>query len=307
MAKTFDKAKWQEDSKARVEKAQAQLTEGLAKLQSSDEWKGMLANMARIGPATIMRFSFRNALLVMLQRPGAAHAATFAAWQNLGRQVRKGEKALTVLRPVFAKREKGQPVDAQDPEAQRLVGFRPLPVFAVAQTDGAPLVPPTPPDLSSPEAFERSVEVLREVALGLAGAPVSSVTLRPRTAADPANARGWYEVATRAIVVVTDETNRAMQFRTLCHEVAHALLHPEGAPHQAPEREVEAESTAFVVCSALGLDTADVSFPYVAGWAGTEDAAAAVARSGQRIFTAAQTLLGALVPAADAEEAAEAA
>ena len=32
-------------------------------------------------------------------------------------------------------------------------------------------------------------------------------------------------------------------------------------------KETEAESIAFTVCSALGIDTSDYSFPYVASWA----------------------------------------
>ena len=32
--------------------------------------------------------------------------------------------------------------------------------------------------------------------------------------------------------------------------------------------ELEAESTAYVICAALGMDTSDYSFGYVAGWAG---------------------------------------
>ena len=31
--------------------------------------------------------------------------------------------------------------------------------------------------------------------------------------------------------------------------------------------ELEAESAAFIVCDALGLDTSDYSFAYLAGWA----------------------------------------
>lgn len=31
-------------------------------------------------------------------------------------------------------------------------------------------------------------------------------------------------------------------------------------------KEVEAESIAYSVCQHFGLDTADYSFPYIAGW-----------------------------------------
>ena len=70
---------------------------------------------------------------------------------------------------------------------------------------------------------------------------------------------------------------------------------------------MEAESTAYVVCHALGLDTGCASFPYVATWAqkaGTadgEDAAKMVAASGQRIHTAAGRILDSLL-GSEAEE-----
>jgi hypothetical protein len=32
--------------------------------------------------------------------------------------------------------------------------------------------------------------------------------------------------------------------------------------------EIEAESTAYLACDALGLDTSSYSFDYLAGWAG---------------------------------------
>jgi hypothetical protein len=52
-----------------------------------------------------------------------------------------------------------------------------------------------------------------------------------------------------------------------------------------PERtELEAESTAYVTCKALGLDTSDYSFGYVANWAGGGDEAiAAIRASGERL------------------------
>ena len=39
--------------------------------------------------------------------------------------------------------------------------------------------------------------------------------------------------------------------------------------------EPDAESTAYVVCQARGLDTSDYSFGYVANWAGGGDQAVA--------------------------------
>ena len=57
--------------------------------------------------------------------------------------------------------------------------------------------------------------------------------------------------------------------KTALHELAHSRLHdgdPEGMPDRAM-REVQAESVAYAVDAALGLDTSGYSFGYVTSWA----------------------------------------
>ena len=59
-----------------------------------------------------------------------------------------------------------------------------------------------------------------------------------------------------------------------------------------PLAELEAESTAFVVCRTLGLDTSGYSFGYVACWAGGgPEAIARIRTSGARIQRAASVIL----------------
>ncbi len=85
----------------------------------------------------------------------------------------------------------------------------------------------------------------------------------------------------------------AQSTKTLAHEIAHAILHGGdiGGREQA---ELEAESTAYIVCGALGIDSADYSFGYVAGWGGGEDAIHRIRQSGQRIQQTAQQMIGEL-------------
>jgi antirestriction protein ArdC len=303
MAKHYDKEQWLDDAKVRVEAAKQALEAGLAALQTSEDWKRTLQAMAALGPARLGRLSFRNALLVLMEKPDARHVATFATWRKLGRGVRKGEKSLTILQPRFApkgEREAKAIAPSEEP-GQILIGFKPLSVFALQQTDGPELpVPRTEKELETPEGFLWGVAQLQKVALGMK--EVSEIQLRPRGVGDPARAHGWYTPTTRQIVIVTGESSQAMQLRTLCHEVAHALLHPVGDHHSTPEREVEAESTAFVVCHSLGLDTSDVSFPYVAEWSKGIEAEKQLAQTGQRILTAATRLLEVMVPEATAQQ-----
>jgi hypothetical protein len=72
-----------------------------------------------------------------------------------------------------------------------------------------------------------------------------------------------------------------------------------------PLAEMEAESTAYVVCQALGLDTSDYSFGYVATWAGGgEQAIAGIKGSCERIQKSASTILRAFEPAPEESEVA---
>ena len=60
--------------------------------------------------------------------------------------------------------------------------------------------------------------------------------------------------------------------KTLIHELAHSELHCD--PKLKLDRstmELEAESTAFIVCQHLGIDTSDYTFPYLAVWSKDKD------------------------------------
>ena len=73
-------------------------------------------------------------------------------------------------------------------------------------------------------------------------------------------------------------------------EMAHALLHQHHADRRLAE--LEAESTAYVVCRHLGLDSGSYTFGYVATWAGGGDeAVAGIKASGSRIQLAASTII----------------
>jgi hypothetical protein len=90
----------------------------------------------------------------------------------------------------------------------------------------------------------------------------------------------------------------AQQVKTLAHELAHGLLH-EGTDDR-PLAELEAESTAYLVCRSLGLDTAEYSFGYVACWAGGgPEAVARIKASGGRIQRAASLILDGLDESGD--------
>ncbi len=301
-------AQWAEERQAKVARAKELLANGVRALQTSDDWRAMLERIARNARVRyrVSRYSFMNQMLVWSQAPDATATAGYRQWQSAGRQVRKGEKGILIVQPRpwtrAGRDEEGNEVSKGG------VSFGTVCVFDVAQTEGPPLEAPPPlcATLAPDAVFTFGYARLREVALGLEGDPVSSIDLRARREGDPARAAGWYVPSTRAIVVI-DEGNPSEMFNTLAHELGHAILHGAGEHHDTATKEVEAESVAFIVCHAIGLDTSGASFPYVAHWAGSKDAGKAVVASGDRIARAANVLLDALHGAVDESAESEAA
>src|SRR5690606_33682800 len=92
-------------------------------------------------------YSFRNQLLIVVQRPDATRVAGFRAWKKLGRFVRKGEKGIAILRPQLNRKSATMAdvkagkadVDKDGNPVFQWMSFRVAFVFALEQTDGEPL------------------------------------------------------------------------------------------------------------------------------------------------------------------------
>jgi len=247
------------------------LTEGIARLTSSAEWQHYLDFQAQFHS-----YSFRNVLLIAAQRHEATRVAGFRAWQRMNRFVRKGEKAIFVLAPMVYR------ATEESADDERVIrGFKYVAVFDVAQTDGEEL-PTVCRRLEGddiPGAFGQLVGVAQSI-----GFTVEEAGLGGSTNGDCSHMLKRIRV---------ESTNSpAQRLKTLVHEIAHAILHEEFEDRRLAE--LEAESTAYIVCQKIGLDTSDYSFGYVAGWAGGGDTAIAGIRScGERIQRAAETILSA--------------
>src|SRR5713101_7489340 len=90
-------------------------------------------------------YSFGNVLLVATQRPTATQVAGWRAWNEVGRTVKPGEKGILIFAPIHSQPKKVETQPAEEGESsgkpahpqQELLGFRPVRVFDVAQTEGA--------------------------------------------------------------------------------------------------------------------------------------------------------------------------
>ena len=69
----------------------------------------------------------------------------------------------------------------------------------------------------------------------------------------------------------------------LCHELAHGMLgHLEDKETPRDSQELEAETTAWIVCRALGLETRSTSFAYLATWSNSKERDEKLEKAGQK-------------------------
>jgi antirestriction protein ArdC len=179
--------------------------------------------------------------------------AGFQTWKSLGRHVRKGESSFKVLAPCGYKK-----VDEETGEETfRVRGFRVVSTFDVSQTDGEPLPEPITKLQGSGEELRAAFATI-EKSLKARGITVSREALN--------GPNGVFLRLNREVKI--DESLSDLQaLKTLCHETAHSLLHDSVDAESRATKEVEAESTAFIVMHALGLDSAEYSLGYIAHWA----------------------------------------
>src|SRR5437667_1097011 len=103
--------------------------------------------------AAFWDYSWHNQMLIWRQKPDATFVGGFNTWLKCGRFVRKGEKGIAILAPMFFK-DKKQTADGRDEETRR-VWFKVVYVFDISQTDGTPL-----PELPTKSVGERGQDML---------------------------------------------------------------------------------------------------------------------------------------------------
>ncbi len=226
-------------------------------------------------------YSLGNQLLAMFQcherdiQPGPM--ATYPRWRELGRQVKKGEKAITLCMPI-QRRRKAETIDPDtgetDTEAAVWTQFIYKPRwFVLSQTDGDPLPEPAIP------AWDRDT--------ALEALNVQEITFEHVDG----NCLGFARERSIAVNPVNP-----LPHKTRFHELAHVLLgHTTEGQHADLDltprnlRECEAESVALLCCAALDLPGIAECRGYVQHWWGQEHEIPE--RSAQRILKAADQIL----------------
>jgi antirestriction protein ArdC len=223
-------------------------------------------------------YSVGNQLLAWAQcmarelKPGPI--ATFQRWKELGRYVRKGEKAITLCRPVTVKRKTTANDGTEETSAATWFVYRPF-WFVLSQTEGQPVPQQSIPTWDKARAL--STLDVQEVPFELTDG----------------NTQGYAKGRTIAINPVNP-----LPHKTRFHELAHILLGHTSEGSQADSeltprdlRECEAESVALLCCAALDLPGVEFSRGYIQAWWGAGNPIPE--RSAQRILKAADQILNA--------------
>jgi antirestriction protein ArdC len=199
--------------------------------------------------AAFWDYSWHNQMLIWKQKPDASFVGGFNTWLKCGRFVRKGEKGIAILAPMFFKDKM-----ADGGESKR-IWFKVVYVFDISQTDGTPL-----PELPTKSVGDRGQDMLERLLRFAVG---RGITVRFVDKCKINGAAGTSKGT--EIEIRTTDTDVTTQAATLAHEIAHSLLHwtadghkitsREGREIGKQQRELEAEATAYTVCSYFGIQS----------------------------------------------------
>lgn len=203
--------------------------------------------------------------------------ASFKSWQEKGRSVSKGQKAIALCMPVTMK---GTRTDSSGQETDycfnRFIWRNNW--FVLSQTSGQDYQH----DVKSPQwCADTALQAL-------------SINQLPFNETN-GNCQGY---ATGDSIAINPLA--AFPHKTRFHELAHVVLghtkeHLMTDSENTPKdvKEVQAESVAFILCSILGLPGLDESRGYIQHWLNGADV---TEKTAQQIFTAADKILKAGQP-----------
>ena len=271
-----ERAAYNAQKQAEMDEIIKRIDEGVKAVFQSDKYKEYLKFASKFTD-----YSARNTLLINLQRPDATLVAAYGKWKQLGRQVERGQTGIEILAPVAYKTN--QVLETERPAVDEFgnqlynpdgtekmetvekpmtgLAFKKVYVFDVSQTSGKELPNPV-------TELTGDIDSARKEAVFAALKKVTGIDIEFKDI--KGGAKGYYS-ATNNEIVIKSGMSDAQTLKTAFHEAAHNLLHDPAkdiVTNKSPrnEKEVQAESVAFMVAERFGIDTSEYSFPYIASW-----------------------------------------
>jgi len=292
-----------EQRQEKIRQITDKLEQGVHQIFESDNYRAYLSTMAKFHS-----YSLNNTILIAMQKPGATLVAGYTAWQkDHDRHVKKGEKGIQIIAPspYKVKQERdaldpktGKPqMDAQGNPLKEIIeverpAFKVATVFDISQTEGKELPSIGVNELSGGvEGYDALFDALKATC----PVPIAFEDI-------PSGAKGYYHTEDHRIAL-QEGMSQMQTVKTLIHEMSHERMHSHEKEKPVEERlsrrsmEVEAESVAFVVGTALSaehpelkLDFSDYSFGYIAGWSSGKETAELKASLGRIQATASEMI-----------------
>jgi hypothetical protein len=226
-------------------------------------------------------YSLHNQLLIWIQNRNARYVKGATQWPSLGRTVSKwkndqGETtAITILRPNFKKTTKTviDPITKQSREEEsKLHFFKAAKVYDIGDTEPipghpSPFQPVSRKDWSKDSNENRDeVEIMVNALKEWAKEKGIDVDVEKLSSEE-----GGYSAGGK--IRINDTFKGINLFSTLVHETAHELLHwleenstkTIAKTSTSKEREIDAETTAYIVLNHFGFETQDTA-NYLALW-----------------------------------------
>jgi len=237
-------------------------------LTDSDKFKNYLNTVAKFH-----RYSARNINLIYSQNPDATQIAGFKQWKNdFNRSVNKGENSIRISAPIIKKLTPEEQQRLNTKKERAIVGYRYIPVFDIAQTNGAPV--PNVNDfvkenLSDHKNVSNLYHELTNYLNENTDLKVSEQNLNAQK-----GVKGFFQPATNEIIIGESEPDSALKLKILYHEYAHSQLHgltSEFKDRPRDYQETQAEAVAYIAMQNIGVDTSNYSLGYVATWAQNKD------------------------------------
>lgn len=270
--------------KEKMEQIEAQLLEGIQEYFVSEKYTTLLKVMSKFH-----HYSANNCILIAVQCPEATYVTGYGKWKTMNRIVKKGEKAIRIISPCPYKQ-----INEETGEEEEHLTFRAASVFDISQTMQIPGTPQMHFGIEELSGNVPDYDRLIAAIIKAAPCPVSYVQIS-------GGAKGYYKPADD-IIAVCKGMSQLQTVKTLIHEIAHACLHNTEANKiretDRNTKEIEAESTAYIVASCLGLDTSEYSFEYIASWSGKDNLSAVntalknIQHTADRIFGAIEKEFG---------------
>ncbi|WP_255287591.1 LPD25 domain-containing protein [Bacillus thuringiensis] len=232
--------------------------------------------------AKFYHYSPTNISLIQSQFQGASAVGSFSFWKEKGFPVKKGEKGIKILVPnrtvakfkdkegtwktvTKANEEEKKQIESKSVEMMpgRLY-FAVGHVFDVSQTNAkAEDLPRIFPN----RWLDGSVTDYKSLYKGIEAIAEKNGVKIIEPKQELGVAKGVSYTLTKE-VALNPRNSELQNVKTLLHELAHAKLHTAETHmhYTAPEKEFQAEMTAYAVSSYFGIDTSEYSLGYLASW-----------------------------------------